>query len=169
MPWADDINMDASHKHAMTHELRPPRLLILTLLLLCLENAARAGLSILQAIQLSDLPTSLSPIYVATMSAVWAVGFAACAYGVARLNSWAPGAVVVTLLLYQANLWINRLAFSRSSEAFETTGFRALLSIALVGGVVGLLMWPTTRRAFAGRRRAQTQHLTDSDSATHLQ
>jgi hypothetical protein len=142
----------------MTHKLHATHLLFIVLLLLCVENVARFGLSIQQAIQLPDLPTSLSPVYVAAMSAVWAVAFGACAYGVARLSAWAPRVVIVTVLLYEANLWINRLVFSRSSEAYATVGFRVLLTLALIGTTIGLLLWPGTRKAFALRRRGNPGH-----------
>jgi hypothetical protein len=128
------------------------RLLLLLMLLLSAENVSRVGLSIRQLIDLPALPTALSPVYLALTSAAWAAAFAACLFGLARLNPWAPRTTLVVNVLYQGYLWLNRLAFGRSSEAFAVIGFRALLSAAVLGVVFGVLLWPGTRRLFAQAR-----------------
>ena len=111
-----------------------------------------AGLSIQQAIELPQLATDLSPVYVAAMSAVWAVGFAVCLFGISRLNPWAPRFTIIVTLLYLTNLWLNRLAFGRSSESFATLGFYAILDAVCLALVVGTLAWPGTRRLFEQAR-----------------
>lgn len=127
---------------------RRPRLLLAFLLLLCLANVATVGLSINQIMELPGLPTHLPPIYVAVMSALWAVAFGVCAFGTLILQPWTPRVISVVSVLYQLNLWVNRFAFGRSSEAFETLGFRALLTLVTLGITFGLLLWPPTRKAF---------------------
>jgi hypothetical protein len=123
-----------------------PRLLLGVLALLCLENLVRVGLSIQQALQLSSLPTALSPIYVALTSMAWAAVYLACIVGVASQTAWAWWFAAGTVVLYEVYLWVTRLAFARSSEAFATLGFRAILSavtLMVVLGLVGLWRWRT--------------------------
>ena len=144
----DTPGSGTDNPHKLSHTLLT-KLLLLVLMLLCAENLARVWLSIQQAIQLPTLPTSLSPIYLATMSAAWAVGFAVCLFGISRLNPWAPRVTIVISVLFQANLWINRLAFGRSSEAFAVIGFRAMFSVLTLGLIISILIWPGTRRLFA--------------------
>ncbi len=121
---------------------RPPRLLLVVLILLCVENLARVGLSVQQAVQLPALPTALSPLYVAVTSAAFAAAYAACVIGVAWRAAWALPATAAIVLAYEAYLWVTRLAFSRSPEAFATLGFRVLLSAVTLGVVFSLLgLW----------------------------
>ncbi len=124
-------------------------LLLSVLLLVFAENLARAGLSIKQTIDLPNLPTSLSPVYLAVTSAFWVMAFAACLFGVSRLNPWAPKFTIAVSVAYEVNLWLNRLAFGRSSEALATTGFRLILTLVFLSIVAGTLAWPGTRRLFA--------------------
>jgi hypothetical protein len=117
------------------------------LALLCLENLARAGLSLQQAVQLPTLPTALSPIYVALSSAAWAVVYLVCIIGIVRQTAWAWWATVGVAVLYQAYLWVTRLAFARSSEAYATLVFRVILSVFTLVVVLGLVgLWQLRSR-----------------------
>jgi hypothetical protein len=138
--------------HILVHT-RFTLLLLFVLLLVFAENIARIALSIKQAIDLPNLPTSLSPVYVAITSAFWAAGFAACLFGIARLNPWAPKFTIAVSALYEVNLWLNRLAFGRSSEALATVGFHLILTLLFLGAIAGTLAMPGTRRLFADARR----------------
>ena len=131
--------------------LRPHRLLILLLAWLCLENSARVALSIQQATQLPNLPTLLSPVYLAISSAIWAVMFAVCMICVARAWRWTPHGVLAVSVAYQVYLWINRLAFSANSEALAVAGFRFMLSL-LILGITALLLW-LSRKRYGGSYR----------------
>jgi hypothetical protein len=113
------------------------RLLAIALALFCLANGARAFLAVQQAVQIPELPTAIPPAYLSAMSVVWAGVFGACALGIWQSRRWAPRVTIVAIVLYQANLWLNYAVFTRSPEAFERTGFSALLSalsIVLIGG-----------------------------------
>jgi hypothetical protein len=126
---------------------RPPRLLLVVLILLCVENLVRVGLAVQQAVQLPALPTVLSPAYVAVTSAVWAVAYIACIAGVAWQRTWALRLTIGVVVLYQVYLWVTRLAFSRSPEVFATLGFRAILSTIMVLVVLALLgLWRLQQR-----------------------
>jgi hypothetical protein len=133
---------------------RRPRYLTLFLLLLCVANVAGAGLAVKQALELPDLPTSLPPVYIAVMCGVWAVAFGTCACGAAMVQAWTTGVTLIVSLLYQVNIWINRLAFGRSSESFDTIGFHVLLSAATLAFTFALLFWPPTRRALQNSGRS---------------
>ena len=109
---------------------RPLRLLSLVLLWFCLENLARIVLSLRQARELSGIATALSPYYVAAISAVWLCAFAGNLMVVWLRPEWTVPLSLSVMALYQANLWLNRLVFLRSSEATETTGFHAILTVA---------------------------------------
>jgi hypothetical protein len=128
------------------NDVPAPRLLLGVLALLCLENLVRAGLALQQALQLPALPTALPPIYVALSSAAWAVGYFVCMVGVARGTAWAWRTSIGVVVLYQVYLWVTRLAFARSSEAYATLGFRLILSIVTLGVVLGLVgLWRMRR------------------------
>lgn len=127
-----------------------PKLAMLVLLWFCLENLARGALSVSQARDLPDLPTGLPPLYVALMSAVWFLVFTANLVVVARRAPRAAAISLCVMTLYQANLWFNRLVLSRSSEAGETLGFRAILTVlpfAVLGGALVISrLWLPFRR-----------------------
>ena len=124
-----------------------PRLLLGVLALLCLENLVRVGLSIQQALQLPTLSTALSPIYVALTSMALAAVYLACIVGVARQTAWAWWFTTGTVVLYEVYLWVTRLAFTRSSEAFATLGFRVILSAVTLMVVLGLVgLWQLRSR-----------------------
>lgn len=125
--------------------LQPHRLLIGLLALLVAENLVRAGLSVDQIFRLSNLPTALSPVYVAITSAVWLVLFGACAVFTAMPRRWTPRAVLAVAAVYQVYLWVNRLAFSANSAAWDAAGFRVLLSIAMLT-LIALLLWLSRSR-----------------------
>lgn len=125
--------------------LQPHRLLIGFLALLTVENLARAALSVEQMLRLPNLPTALSPVYVAITSAVWLVLFGACAVFTAMALRWTPRAVLAVAVAYQVYLWVNRLAFSANSAAWDTAGFRVLLSIAMLT-LIALLLWLSRSR-----------------------
>jgi hypothetical protein len=125
------------------------RLLALALALFSAANAARTILALQQAIQLPDLPSSPPPAYLAAMGVIWAVVFGACAVGIAQSRRWAPRVTIAAIVLYQANLWFNHAAFTRSPEAEARVGFAALLSVASIVVIGAAALW--CERRFAAR------------------
>lgn len=116
-----------------------PVLPAVVLLWFCVENLARVVLSVQQMRALPDLPTSIQPGYLAATGAVWLIAFAAALAAVARRARRAARFSLAVMALYQGYLWFNRLALSRSSEAVETLGFRAILtavSLLLLAGAL---------------------------------
>ena len=121
------------------------KLLIVWLGVFAVVNIARAALSIQQASALPDLPTQLPPIYVAVGSLPWAIFFVICAWGVYRRQGSVWRASLSGMGLYLAHQWLNRLAFSRSSEAFQTLGALALTSGAALL-TTAVLIWLNRRK-----------------------
>jgi hypothetical protein len=117
------------------------RLLAIALALFCLANGARAFLAVQQTVQIPELPTAIPPAYLSAMSVVWAVAFGACALGMWQARRWAPRVTIAAIVLYQANLWLNYAVFTRSPEAFERTGFSALLSVISIILIGGAALW----------------------------
>lgn len=140
------------------------RVLAVTLAGFALANLARAILAAQHAIQLPDLPTATPAPYLVWVGMVWAIGFGACAYGIARSRRWAPRVTIAAIVLYQANLWLNHLAFARSSESFAREGFGLVLgalSIVVIGGAA----WWCDRR-FATDLPNQLSTLTSNSERT---
>ncbi|PJF47378.1 MAG: hypothetical protein D6709_01185 [Chloroflexi bacterium] len=129
--------------------------------LFALANAARAFLAVQQAARLLDLPAAAPAPYVALMSVAWAIAFGACAAGLARARRWAARVTIVAIVLYQANLWLNHLAFTRSSEASARAGFGALLSALSILCIGGAALWLDVRSA---GRQAEAQPSPKSDT-----
>lgn len=120
---------------------RPPRLLLLVLAGFCVENLARAALSVSQAPGLAGLPTLMSPWYLAAIGVFWGAAFGANLIVVWLRPEWAIPVSLSVMTLYQASLWLSRLAFTRSGEAQETVGFHAILTVAsFVALAAGLAM-----------------------------
>jgi hypothetical protein len=112
------------------------RLLIIALIAFAFANLIRAALAAQQA-ALLDVPVAEPTAYVMVISAAWAAAFGACAFAFLRSRAWAARVTIAVIVLYQANLWLNHLAFARSPEAEARAGFAALLSVASIAFVAG--------------------------------
>lgn len=116
------------------------RVLVVALGLFSLANAVRLVQAIqqMQLEQTGQLPAGLSAIpaaYLAAISLIWAVAFGFAAVNVARSRSWAARVTIAVIVLYQANLWLNHVAFTRSAEAEARVGFAALLSAGSIAAI----------------------------------
>ena len=111
---------------------RRPRVLALVLALFCIGNLVRSVLALQQAVQLPDVPGSPFFIYVAVTSAGWAVVFAICTIAALFRQRWTGWAAILAAVFNQTHVWVDRLAFSRSTESFQTLGFAAFLSLVLL-------------------------------------
>lgn len=116
------------------------RLLIASLILFALANLIRAVLALQQA-GITDITAAEPPAYVMVISVVWMAVFGACAFGVARSRPWAARVTIAVIVLYQANLWLNHVLFTRSPEAEARAGFAALLSVLSIVLVSGAAFW----------------------------
>lgn len=135
--------------------------LVVASALFALANAARAILAAQQLAHLPDLPVAAPPIYIVLMSVGWAIAFSVCAFGLARSRRWAARVTIVVIVLYQANLWLNHLAFARSSEAYARAGFGVLLSMLSILSMGGAALW-LDRRPEARRPDARPSLTSDT-------
>ena len=123
-------------------------LFALAVLSLALFNLAR----VVQAVREADLMLShnlQAPLVANIVSgSVWAIGFGAAASGLYRLKRWARRWTLAAIVLYLINLWLIRLAFSRSSDEVLTRPADAAIAILSILVVWAFLFWPGVRRAF---------------------
>ncbi len=80
--------------------------------------------------------------------ALWTVGFGAAAIGLYRLKRPAWRWTLAAIVLYQANLWLIRLAFEESPTEALTRPADAAISILSVVIVWAVLLTPRARRVF---------------------
>ena len=109
-----------------------PRILPLVLILFCLGNLIRSALAVQQVVQLPEVSASPSFVYVAVTSFGWAAVFAICTIAVLFRQRWAAWAAILAAVFNQTHVWVDRLVFSRSTEAFQTLGFAAFISFVLL-------------------------------------
>jgi F0F1-type ATP synthase assembly protein I len=110
---------------------RARRWLIALLMLHTLANAARAVLAWRQDAALDGLLELSTPRgYLAAFGALWALVFAACAWLVRAQRTVASRVTIGVAVAYQAALWINLLAFTRSDDVWARLAF--LLGWSLV-------------------------------------
>jgi hypothetical protein len=101
-----------------------------------LANGARVPLALWQAQALPDLPTTISPVYLAAFGALWCLAFAGCILLAWQKRNAAARVTICVAVAYQAGLWLNHVAFDRSSESQARSGFLAvwsLVNIAVLG------------------------------------
>ena len=120
----------------------------LCVLLFAIWNAWLA----LRAVQQYDFMQSLGlaapAVLLVVTGATWAIGFGLAAWGLWRLKSWGRYWMLLAIVVYQIQMWIERLALARTSyeELTRPAGlFISLLSIVVVWG---FLFWPQIRRQY---------------------
>lgn len=125
-------------------------LLAFAMLSLAAFNAWRAVLAIqIQQLDfLRDFHLSGPQTALTLTGILWVFGFGAPAVGLFRLRRWARRWTLAAIVLYQANLWLIRLAFERSSTEPPTRPADAAISILSILLVWAILWWPRVRRAF---------------------
>jgi hypothetical protein len=115
----------------MMHGRRARRWLIALLALHACANAARAVLAWRQDSALDGLLELAMPRgYLAVFGALWALIFGACALLVRAQRTVASRVTIGIAVAYQAALWINLLAFTRSDDVWARLAF--LLGWSLV-------------------------------------
>ena len=117
-------------------------------LLLGLGRLGRAGVALRTTALLPDLPLTIPLEYVAVVSAFWGVSLVMCALGLVRFRPWSRWAAPITVTLYQAHSWLDRLLFDASDYAFQTRPRDLVLTALLLAVVWGLLSLPSVRGVF---------------------
>lgn len=128
--------------------MRSATLLALTVLSFAGFNALGAWRAWGQWRFLQSLPLRLPPGYLLARGAVWAVIFAALAFGLARRARWSRVGAFIAFPLYFAHGWIERLAFGRSEFSQTPLLWAALWTAFWIAAV-----WVTLWRARGVRRK----------------
>jgi sulfite exporter TauE/SafE len=117
-------------------------------LLLGLGRLGRAGVTLRTATLLPDLPLTIPLEYVVVVSTFWGVSLVICGLGLIRFRPWSRWAAPISVTLYQANSWLDRLLFDASDYAFQTRPRDLVLTALLLAFVWGLLHLPSVRGVF---------------------
>ena len=78
----------------------------------------------------------------------WALGLALAAGGLWRLRRWGRRWALIAVPAFWLTVWVERLALQRAAYEVLTRPLGLILTIAAVGGVVGLLSLPRIRAVF---------------------
>jgi hypothetical protein len=102
-------------------------------LALGLGNVGRAVMALRYAARLPDLRITVLWGYLAAMGAFWGLAFVVCAIGLIGFRPRSRWLVLAAVTLYEAHVWINRLAFDASDYAHQTRPRDAVLTLLLLG------------------------------------
>ncbi|HZY40418.1 MAG TPA: hypothetical protein VFF59_00300 [Anaerolineae bacterium] len=78
----------------------------------------------------------------------WAIGFLLAAIGLWRLKAWGRHWLLIAIVAYQLQVWIERLALERASYEVLTRPAAMAVSMISILMVWVLLFLPKIRRAF---------------------
>ena len=78
----------------------------------------------------------------------WAIGFGLAAWGLWRMRSWGRTWMLIAIVAYQAQQWIMRLSFMRSSDEVIRRPADIFLSLLSIAVVWGFLFIPKVRRLY---------------------
>jgi len=107
-------------------------------LVLALANLGRAAVAMRYAAQIPGLETSMGLIYAATTGLFWGISLIVSTGGLLGAYEWGRVSTLITVTLYQAHVWLNRLGFDASDYARETRPRDMVLTAVLL-----LLYWGT--------------------------
>lgn len=129
---------------------RPFRVTVIAVavLLLAVTNLARCIQAVNQAEFMRSLGLEGPWAALGLTGALWTIGFGVAAIGLYRLKRQTWRWTLVAIVLYQANLWLIRLAFERSPTEALTRPADAATSILSVVIVWAVLFTPRARRGF---------------------
>ena len=123
-------------------------LLALCVLLLAVWNAWQT----LRAVQQYDLMQSLglsTPAVLLVVTGVtWAVGFGLAAWGLWRLKAWGRWWMLIAIVVYQLQIWLERLTLVRTSYEELTRPAGLFISVLSILVVWGFLFLPKIRRLY---------------------
>lgn len=123
----------------MPSNLRPWLVTWLSLGVLIFAIAHLAALSVTSG--LSQVQLNVSPFYLYGKTLVWAGAGLIAAVGLFAGRRWAPAWTKWLALVYAAWYWVDRLAFTASSQALKSWKLSALL----MGLIVVLIWWLLSR------------------------
>ena len=130
-------------------------LLACCVLLLAAWNVWRAILAAQRYEFMRDLNVGTPAILLIVIGAAWAIGFAIAAFGLWRLRAWGRHWMLIAIVLYQLNLWIERLTLERTSYELLTRPADLAVSLLIIIAIWGFLFLPKIRRVFETHRVAR--------------
>jgi hypothetical protein len=130
---------------------RPLSVTLLALAVLCLAafNLLGAVSGFQQYAFLRSLPLAVSPVYLITSRAGWAVAFGALAFGLWRLKQWGRVGTLAIFTLYVAQSWVDRWLFDRTDFARALAPYALGISLVALAVVWGILLHRKTRQSFS--------------------
>lgn len=97
---------------------------------------------------LTNLPLSVSPLYLGASAFVWLIVGAVLAYGLWQAKAWAPRAILWATIVYVAMGWLDRLLMQAKGPQQSNWLFAVGLSVILMASVIGILTLPKVRAYF---------------------
>jgi hypothetical protein len=123
-------------------------LLAVAVLSLAAWNAGQAAIAAREISFMQSLGVSVPGGLQIVTGATWAIGFWLAAIGVWRLKGWGRRWLLIAIVAYQLQVWIERLALERASYEVLTRPAAIVVSISSIVIVWFVLFLPKIRRAF---------------------
>ena len=136
-------------------------------LVLALANLGRAALAMRYAAQIPGLETRMPLNYAAATGLFWGISLIVSAGGLFDTREWGRVSTLITVTLYQAHVWLNRLGFDASDHARETRSRDMVLTAVLLLLYWGTLSLRPVQRVFArDAGKGERTHPRAADPAT---
>ncbi len=124
--------------------MRPGRtfelwVLVIILLVGALEGFLRLQAAVYAWVVLSGIGISPGPLYLAISGAVWGLALLVAAAGLFFRQRWAPAYTRIAALVLALAYWIDRLAFTRSTDAQANWPFMAGVTVFFLAFVFSVL------------------------------
>lgn len=120
----------------------------MAVLLLAAWNAGQAIVAARQLSFMQSLGVGLPGGLQIVTGVTWAIGFLLAAIGLWRLKAWGRHWLLIAIVAYQLQVWIERLALERASYEVLTRPAAMAVSMISILMVWVLLFLPKIRRAF---------------------
>jgi hypothetical protein len=123
-------------------------LLAVVVLLLAAWNAGQAAIAARDISFMQSLGVGTPGGVQIVTGVTWTIGFLLAAIGLWRLKAWGRHWLLIAIVAYQLQRWIERLAFERASYEVLTRPAAIVVSISSILIVWFILFLPKIRRAF---------------------
>jgi hypothetical protein len=120
-------------------------------LLFAIYNAGRTAASLYALNQLgfvTDLNIRMPVIVIMVLGIDWAIGFSLAAIGLWRLKAWGRQWMIIALIAYEIQFWIERLTLEQSPYERLTRPADAAITLIVAVSTIGFFFLPKIRRAF---------------------
>lgn len=125
-------------------------LLAVAVLLLAAWNTGQAIVAARQLSFMQSLGVGAPGEILIVTGVTWAIGFWLAAIGLWRMKAWGRHWLLIAIVAYQLQGWIERLTLERTSYEVLTRPAAIVVSISSILIVWFILFLPKIRRAFRG-------------------